>query len=60
MQVVPLKLHGCRSAGPPKSVYLLGADDFADEDVPDDAFVVYQVRGCAIAIARGIRASSVH
>lgn len=28
----------------PKFVYLLGADDYADADVPDDAFVVYQVR----------------
>ena len=24
-------------------MYLLGADDFAEEDVPEDAFVVYQV-----------------
>ena len=37
---------GRRSAGPSKAVYLLGADDFAEEDVPEDAFVVYQVRGC--------------
>lgn len=28
----------------PKFVYLLGSDDFTDEDVPSDAFVVYQVR----------------
>lgn len=27
----------------PKFVYLLGSDDFAAEDVPSDAFVVYQV-----------------
>ena len=27
----------------PKFVYLLGADEFADQDVPADAFVVYQV-----------------
>ncbi|KAK9784934.1 hypothetical protein WJX73_009161 [Symbiochloris irregularis] len=30
------------SAPPPKFVYLLGSDDFAEEDVPADAFVVYQ------------------
>lgn len=30
--------------GPVKMVYLLGADDYADADVPADAFVVYQVR----------------
>eukprot|EP00803_Ostreobium_quekettii_P011543 evm.model.scf_418.1 EVM.evm.TU.scf_418.1 scf_418:2929-11411(-) len=30
------------SAPPPKFVYLLGSDDYADADVPDDAFVVYQ------------------
>jgi hypothetical protein len=24
-------------------VYLLGADDYKDEDVPADAFVIYQV-----------------
>lgn len=36
-----------RSAGPPKAVYLLGADDYAEEDVPEDAFVVYQVSGAA-------------
>jgi hypothetical protein len=34
----------CRSASPPKAVYLLGADDYSEEDVPDDAFVVYQAR----------------
>ena len=28
----------------PKFVYLLGSDDFSEEDVPSDAFVVYQVR----------------
>lgn len=27
----------------PKFVYLLGSDDFQEEDVPADAFVVYQV-----------------
>lgn len=27
----------------PKFVYLLGSDDYAEEDVPEDAFVVYQV-----------------
>jgi hypothetical protein len=26
-----------------KVVYLLGADDYKDEDVPADAFVIYQV-----------------
>lgn len=31
-----------RKAAPPKFVYLLGADDYEDQDVPDDAFVVYQ------------------
>lgn len=30
-------------APPPKAVWLLGADDFDDADVPSDAFVVYQV-----------------
>lgn len=29
-------------SGPVKMVYLLGADDFADADIPADAFVVYQ------------------
>ena len=31
------------SSPKPKFVYLLGADDFLEEDVPADAFVVYQV-----------------
>ncbi|GAX74691.1 hypothetical protein CEUSTIGMA_g2139.t1 [Chlamydomonas eustigma] len=31
-----------RSAGPAKFVYLLGADDWADSEVPASAFVVYQ------------------
>lgn len=26
----------------PKVVYLLGADDYSEEDVPEDAFVIYQ------------------
>lgn len=30
-------------APPPKAVWLLGADDFDEADVPTDAFVVYQV-----------------
>eukprot|EP00475_Leptophrys_vorax_P043552 TRINITY_DN8416_c0_g1_i1.p1 TRINITY_DN8416_c0_g1~~TRINITY_DN8416_c0_g1_i1.p1 ORF type:complete len:704 (-),score=23.56 TRINITY_DN8416_c0_g1_i1:219-2225(-) len=30
------------STTPPKVVYLLGADDVADEDIPADAFVIYQ------------------
>ena len=32
-------------AAAPKLVYLLGADDFSEADVPADAFVIYQVRG---------------
>jgi NADH dehydrogenase (ubiquinone) Fe-S protein 1 len=31
------------SAVPPKVVYLLGADDYKEEDVPAGAFVIYQV-----------------
>lgn len=31
------------TAAAPKLVYLLGADDFSEADVPADAFVVYQV-----------------
>lgn len=31
-----------RSAGPAKFVYLLGADDYAEAEVPAGAFVVYQ------------------
>ena len=31
------------SAPAPKVVYLLGSDDFSEEDVPKDAFVIYQV-----------------
>ncbi|GAB4823947.1 hypothetical protein N2152v2_010993 [Parachlorella kessleri] len=31
-----------RTAGKPKLVYLLGADEFSEEDVPADAFVIYQ------------------
>jgi hypothetical protein len=31
-----------KHSGPVKMVYLLGADDFSEEDVPKDAFVVYQ------------------
>jgi len=48
LDVALLTAHepGRRSAGPPKAVYLLGADDYAEEDVPEDAFVVYQVRVC--------------
>lgn len=37
-------LFQARSAAPPSAVYLLGADDFAEEDIPEGAFVVYQVR----------------
>ena len=33
------------AAQPPKVVFLLGSDDFAEEDVPAGAFVIYQV-GC--------------
>ena len=32
-----------RNAPPPKVVYLLGADDWADAEVPVDAFVIHQV-----------------
>lgn len=32
-------------APPPKVVYLLGADDYEEADVPADAFVIYQVWG---------------
>lgn len=32
------------SKAPAKFVYLLGADDWEDAEVPADAFVVYQVR----------------
>lgn len=38
------------SAPPPKFVYLLGSDDFAEEDVPADAFVVYQVGSLRITL----------
>ncbi|KAL6761957.1 NADH:ubiquinone oxidoreductase 76 kDa subunit [Haematococcus lacustris] len=31
-----------RQAPPAKLVWLLGADDYAPEDVPEDAFVIYQ------------------
>lgn len=31
------------TAPPAKFVYLLGSDDFREEDIPQDAFVVYQV-----------------
>ena len=31
------------SAPPAKFVYLLGSDDYKEEDIPQDAFVVYQV-----------------
>ena len=31
------------SAPKPKVVFLLGSDDFSEEDVPKDAFVIYQV-----------------
>jgi NADH dehydrogenase (ubiquinone) Fe-S protein 1 len=31
-----------KHSGPVKMVYLLGADDFSEADVPKDAFVVYQ------------------
>jgi hypothetical protein len=32
-----------RAAGPAKVVFLFGADDYQAEDVPEGAFVVYQV-----------------
>lgn len=31
------------SAPPAKFVYLLGSDDYREEDIPQDAFVLYQV-----------------
>lgn len=31
------------SAPPAKFVYLLGSDDYREEDIPQNAFVVYQV-----------------
>ena len=31
-----------RASPPAKIVYLLGSDDYDDDDIPDDAFVVYQ------------------
>ena len=31
-----------RTAGPAKLVYLLGADDYPDSEVPAGAFVIYQ------------------
>lgn len=39
------------SAPPSKFVYLLGSDDYREEDIPQDAFVVYQVHmACTITI----------
>ena len=35
------------SAPPAKFVYLLGSDDYKEEDIPQDAFVVYQVQRSA-------------
>ena len=35
------------AAPPPKAVFLLGADDYDEADVPADAFVVYQVSASA-------------
>ncbi len=37
------------SAPKPKVVYLLGSDDYSEEDVPKDAFVIYQV-SCSIRL----------
>ena len=37
-----LGLVASKSAAPAKAVYLVGADDFAAEEIPNDAFVVYQ------------------
>ena len=34
----------------PKFVYLLGSDDFSEEDVPSDAFVVYQVNAFSLSV----------
>jgi len=43
----PTCLTPPRPAAAPKLVYLLGSDDYSEEDVPPTAFVVYQVRGWA-------------
>lgn len=37
------------SAAAPKLVYLLGADDYSEADVPSNAFVVYQARTLSLA-----------
>lgn len=37
----------------PKVVYLLGSDDYSEEDVPEGAFVIYQVRGLGFGGGRG-------
>ncbi len=44
------------SAPAPKVVYLLGSDDFSEEDVPKDAFVIYQV--CCSSLCSGLASVS--
>lgn len=41
-----------RSAPPAKFVYLLGSDDYADDAIPADAFVVYQARSHAHTLSQ--------
>ncbi len=41
------------SAPPAKFVYLLGSDDYQEEDIPQDAFVVFQV-------CRNVKCGSAH
>lgn len=43
--VCPCSAKARAHKGPVKVVYLLGADDYSDADIPADAFVIYQVGG---------------
>ena len=43
-----------QSAVKPKFVYLLGSDDYAEGDVPEDAFVVYQVHWCSVLLLAAV------
>lgn len=45
------------SAPPAKFVYLLGSDDYKEEDIPQDAFVVYQVGRASMQGTRGCSTS---
>ena len=47
-------------APPAKFVYLLGSDDWKEEDIPADAFVVYQVGLAAIKLAGVTAAHAAH